>query len=568
VIGKARDEKPHAPVQKVDEKSEKPEKFSKPKGKENAKNPLAHSGGGLCFLFEVTENKARSVLVKEKNGTVEVLNVEIFPDESYRNFQREMVWSEFSQWVKKVTTEKSQGQRFDTKVLLTGHGVYVDVVDRPDVSVKEMKDNIAFQVAENIPFTLDDSLLRYELTEDTALAATVDPEFREKVLSGFHEAGIYPLSISLLPFSYQALVKKHKVLSQKTFLLVHMARHHTYLIHFYQGKFHSIRELSIGGEHVTQAMIGTLMLDEQSINIGYEEAKILKEKLGIPTKNLEVIASEPKNSQLSMRIRPIFDRLIADIAFSLKQFQLVFPAVEVHKILLSGGGSQMKGLENFMTDRLGYVTEGFILDDISASATPSEAHLLGMLFLPLERFNFAGVEDILKPNFEKIVVFLKRGICALLVVMLLLIAVAWGKKTIAQVRLKNLKESYVQLGATDEKMLELDKVIMKIGSLNAARRSEIKEEPSLGKVLKELSQLVPRAIKFQSINFEKNPEPQTIVKGLVEPGRQSQDIVLSGFIESLEGSLYFEQTKLESRSPHEADPEQIEFLINTRLVNS
>ncbi len=187
MIGKARDEKPHAPVQKVDEKSEKPEKFSKPKGKENAKNPLAHSGGGLCFLFEVTENKARSVLVKEKNGTVEVLNVEIFPDESYRNFQREMVWSEFSQWVKKVTTEKSQGQRFDTKVLLTGHGVYVDVVDRPDVSVKEMKDNIAFQVAENIPFTLDDSLLRYELTEDTALAATVDPEFREKVLSGFHE---------------------------------------------------------------------------------------------------------------------------------------------------------------------------------------------------------------------------------------------------------------------------------------------------------------------------------------------------------------------------------------------
>lgn len=228
----------------------------------------------------------------------------------------------------------------------------------------------------------------------------------------------------------------------------------------------------------------------------------------------------------------------------------------------------MKGLESFLTDRLGYVTEGFIVDDICANVTPSESHLLGMLFLPLERFNFAGVEDILKPNFEKIVFFLKRGVIVLVVLMFLLVVVAWGKKAIAQVRLKNLKESYLQLGATDEKMLQLDKVIMKIGSLNAARRSEIKEEPSLGRVLKELSQLVPRAIKFQSINFQKTPEPQAVVKGLVQPGRQSQDLVLSGFIESLEGSLYFEHTKLESRSPYEADPEQIEFLISTQLVNS
>jgi Tfp pilus assembly PilM family ATPase len=365
---------------KAHAEADKPQKKSSLKEKREEKKTKS-SEQGSYFLFEITESKAKAIYVEYKGKNIDVQDVYLFPDESQRNSQAEMNWSEFSAWIKEITEEKVKANKVNVKVMLVGHGAYIGVLKRSQIGkVSEMRDKIAWQVAESVPFAIDSSLISYELNRESVTVGAVDPEFLEKVLSSFHEIKIYPLNVSLLPFSFQAIIKRHPILKEKTFLLVHIARHHTYLLHFYHGNFHSFRELSIGGEHVTQAMIGTLMLDDQSINIGYEEALVLKENVGIPTKNLEVNPQEPKNSQLSMRIRPIFDRLVSDITNSIKQFKVVVPGAELYRIVLTGGGAQMKGLEEFMTARLYHPTEIFEVEKTSSNVRISEVHFFRNAF--------------------------------------------------------------------------------------------------------------------------------------------------------------------------------------------
>jgi hypothetical protein len=188
-----------------------------------------------------------------------------------------------------------------------------------------------------------------------------------------------------------------------------------------------------------------------------------------------------------------------------------------------------------------------------------------MLFSPLNKFNFAGIEDILKPRFEKAVLVFKKSFILLLVFMLLFAGITWAKKTIASVRYKNLKDVYMEIGANEQTMAEVDGLIDKITQLHGARKNSVSPELPIGRALKEITLLIPQAITFKEIEFNEE-ESVLAISGTILQSRRSQDIVLSGFIESLENSIYFEHTKLESRSASEADPNQIDFVIATQLV--
>ncbi|MDP3921655.1 MAG: pilus assembly protein PilM [Candidatus Omnitrophota bacterium] len=523
--------------------------------------------GTFRILFEVGGSTAKAMGVAKRGGRWTVVECRTFHALTDKQGKVDFKWDELGKWIAETTAEIAGNSSYEARLLLVDSGIYLGETERPDVAAKELKEALIWQVAENLPFPAEESTLRFEEHEDKVLVAAVENVYLETVLKCFHSADVYPAVVTLLPVAYQALNDQYAPITSGNVMVIHISKFRTFILAFRGGVFHSIRELSLGGDHITQAMMGTLVVDANQINIGYDEAQALKESLGLPTHNLMPDPSEPKHSQLSARIRPIFEKMASEFRSSSTQFEQAIGGEKVESIFLAGGGAEMNGIQEYFSGQLNLPVKNLDLSSVDPSLSTALAGVAGMAFVPENRLNFASTEDRLKPRFEKyrdILKIVMLGIGGLLCLVLLGLGMQIvGKKQ----ELREQHAAFREMGGSDEKLIQLDFMLEKITATKDLRKSVIKPDPPHGTVLRELSHLVMPAMVFREMDFRRAPSPTAQFKGIIQLGPRSPDIILSEFLEGLNKSSVFRDARLTSRSgSEEGTAGELQFNVQTELV--
>jgi type IV pilus assembly protein PilM len=268
----------------------------------------------------------------------------------------------FSKSLKELI-RKINGEKLKTKhvvVSLPEEKSFLQVIKLPKIKEEEIDNAVRFEAENYVPVSIDQVYLDFqvvpplsgELNHLDVLIAAVPKKIVDPYLFYLKEAGLKPIAFEIESQAIsRALVKNE--LSTSPLLLIDLGATRTSFIGFSGHSLRTTSSISVSSQNFTEAISNNLKVD-------LAEAEKMKRKHGLEEK----IKLKPNSSTNLISERgEIFESLIpslADLAQQIKKYldyykthnfydDLPDGKKSVTKILLSGGGANLKGLVNFLS---------------------------------------------------------------------------------------------------------------------------------------------------------------------------------------------------------------------------
>ena len=216
--------------------------------------------------------------------------------------------------------------------------VVVRQVDLPFLEEKEFRSSLKFQVADQIPMPVEDAELDYEIIEDfhtddgehlmRVLLVAAATDMVDSFLSAVSQAGLEPVGVDLTPFAIARAVSsiaRGDEGAPGAEAVVDVGAGVTNIVVHAGGEPRFVRILLVGGEDVTKALASDL-------GVAPEEAEAMK---------LDLSGSGSGKADETMRAR--VQALVNEIQGSLDYYSSLEDALNVHSVLVTGGGSLTPG---------------------------------------------------------------------------------------------------------------------------------------------------------------------------------------------------------------------------------
>lgn len=231
-------------------------------------------------------------------------------------------------------------------ISVSGREAITKRVPLPKVSGKELADAIVLEAEHHIPFAVDDVFLDYQVvgesgnTMDVMVVAVKKVKVLEYV-AAVEEAGIEPLVVDLDAFAIQNQYEfNHPGDGGEAVALIDIGASIMKTNVIRGGLSIFARDVPFGGHHYTEAIA-------QRLNIPFEKAEAAKhgESVGVNWDDM-VPALEAVSRELSLEVQRTFD-----------YFASTTESERIGKIVLSGGCSQLAGLDEFLSSSWGIPVE-------------------------------------------------------------------------------------------------------------------------------------------------------------------------------------------------------------------
>lgn len=216
--------------------------------------------------------------------------------------------------------------------------VVVRQVDLPFLEEKEFRSSLKFQVADQIPMPVEDAELDYEIIEDfqtedgehvmRVLLVAAATDMVDSFLNAVAQAGLEPVGVDLTPFAIARAVSptvRGEEGAPGAEAVVDVGAGVTNVVVHAGGEPRFVRILLVGGEDVTQSL-------STELGIEPEEAEALK---------LDLSGSGSGKADDIMRSR--VQALVNEIQGSLDYYSSLEHALNVHSVIVTGGGSLTPG---------------------------------------------------------------------------------------------------------------------------------------------------------------------------------------------------------------------------------
>ena len=231
-------------------------------------------------------------------------------------------------------------------VSISGRDSIVKRVPLPRVSQKELAEAILLEAEHHIPFAIDEVFLDYQVVGETAnsmsvvLVATKKLKVLEYV-AAVEEAGFEAVVVDLDAFAIQNQFElNHPGDDGEAVALIDIGASvmKTNVVHGGASIF--ARDVPFGGNNYTDAIA-------QRLGISAEQAEAAKqgEEVGVNWDDL-VPALETVSRELSLEVQRTFD-----------YFASMAESERIGKIVLSGGGAKLAGIEDFLASSWGVPVE-------------------------------------------------------------------------------------------------------------------------------------------------------------------------------------------------------------------
>lgn len=244
--------------------------------------------------------------------------------------------------------------KFKSRDVVLGVGnqrVVVREVALPWLSDKELRESLPFQVQEFVPIPLDEAVLDFHVLEEferegrrmvRILLVAAQKAMIQQIVQAAEAAKLRPVGLDLVPF---AIVRSVGSIEGSGLAesdggdeaIVDIGADTTSICVHAWGVPRFVRILPSGGRDVTQAVA-------KAIGVTEEEAERIKRdgRNGLDSDRYE------QASQAAVSRAAAF---ADDIRSSLDFYQSQMPGAKIGRVLLTGGGSKLDGLQRMLVDR-------------------------------------------------------------------------------------------------------------------------------------------------------------------------------------------------------------------------
>jgi type IV pilus assembly protein PilM len=479
-------------------------------------------------------------------------------------------------------------------VTVSGSGVNISRIIVPSMPKAELKEAVRWEVKGRLPFPVETAQIDFhiltEFVEDGAkkldmIAVACPNHLAERTLSIVKGAGLQPTHLDVGPFAlWNALLAWDRFKKEEIVALVDLGAEKTGIHFFKNGILQFSREVTPAGADITRAIMEGIEAEKEP-NLLFERAEKIKEEMGMPSETgSEGVgdalrqAKDVNLSKIQFLARPVFEKMAAEIGRSIDYYGNQFNE-RVNRVLLTGGGANLKNITSYLGGELHYPVEHFnpvkkILFDakrIDLQVLEQKGSMLtsavGIALREPKRIELLPAKE---PFFPKVSV---GKLIPVLTPLIILIVFLWimigmnGKELSIKKDLETKKATIANLETLSAKLTLLREKENKVKQELSLFPSSVWVSVPYREILKEVSGIIPENVTLTllSVQNKEKPLPKGSQTSKPEEGESQKDkgselhitgltfgsdvnclTALAKIIEGLEGSPLFKNVKLVS----------------------
>ena len=242
----------------------------------------------------------------------------------------------------------------EVATVISGPSVIVKKIRVPQMTEKELAENIQWEAEQHIPFEISEVNIDFQILPQVELSGEKSDNQLDVVLvaakkskvedytSLILEAGLTPVVVDIDVFALENEYELNNDIEGNIIALVDIGAS-TMNINILKGNVTIFqRDIAIGGNRYTAAL-------QREFGVSYEQAEALKMGVGF---------TENRGKEQVLAVMAVVSEEMSDeVQRSLEFFRSTTSEEAVDKVMLSGGCAKIKGLDRFLTNRLGVAVE-------------------------------------------------------------------------------------------------------------------------------------------------------------------------------------------------------------------
>jgi type IV pilus assembly protein PilM len=249
-------------------------------------------------------------------------------------------------------------------------GIHIKHISIPSLPKTELKEAVRWEIKDSLPFPVETAQIDFhilsEYVEDNVkkldvITVACPKELVDRTLSIVKGAGLQPAHLDVGPFAlWNILLSFDQIKKEETVALIDMGAEKTGIYLFKDRTLQFTREVTPAGADITKAIIEGIG-SSGSPELLYEQAEKIKGETGIPSESYQEKGSEssPSLSKIAFLVRPVMEKLVAEIERSLEYFRNLFNAEKIDGVLLTGGSANLKNMVSYLSKELRLPVEHF-----------------------------------------------------------------------------------------------------------------------------------------------------------------------------------------------------------------
>ena len=235
----------------------------------------------------------------------------------------------------------------DAVISVSGHSVIVKRVSLPQMTEEELAESIKWEAEQYIPFDINDVNTDFQILNTfidpegkpqmNVLLAVVKKDKLAEYTSLVVEAGLRPVIVDIDSFALENMYGiNYEGKEGETVALINIGASLTNINILQKGMVAFTRDVSIGGNKYTESI-------QKDMGLSYEDAE--KAKKGEGMEGVDSFTLDSVIENVSVEI-------VNEITRSFGYFKTASGNEKIDKIMLSGGSSKIKNLDNFLQSHL------------------------------------------------------------------------------------------------------------------------------------------------------------------------------------------------------------------------
>lgn len=243
--------------------------------------------------------------------------------------------------------EELQLKAKDVAISVSGHSVIIKRISLPEMGEDELAESISWEAEQYIPFAIEDVNLDFQIlgptqkeganTMDVVLVAAKKDKINDYIAL-VSEAGLNPVIMDVDAFALENMFEvNYELEAGRVDALVNIGAAVMNINILRDGLSIFTRDSSVGGNHFTEAL-------QKEFGISHEDAESLKR--GEPAGGVGLDKAQDV-------INAVSEDLIAEAGRSFDFFRATTGVENIDRVILSGGGSMVKGFIGMFAEQVG-----------------------------------------------------------------------------------------------------------------------------------------------------------------------------------------------------------------------
>jgi type IV pilus assembly protein PilM len=228
-----------------------------------------------------------------------------------------------------------------------GHSVIVKKISLPSMTRDELEESIRWEAEQYIPFDINEVNLDFQILETGETEGQMDvllvaakKDLIDDYVSVLGEAGLQPAVIDVAAFAVANAYQANYAAGRDEVVALVNIGAQTVNINILSGGVPAFtRDVSAGGNQYTEEI-------QKTLSVGFEEAERIKLGKGAHADGQEVIPQEVEEA-----VQSVSDTVVSEISRSLDFFQATSAESRIGRVMLSGGGAKIAGLDKLFQER-------------------------------------------------------------------------------------------------------------------------------------------------------------------------------------------------------------------------